>query len=324
MAQRFSFDNAFLHFACADGPHGFVWKYMLTYVLATVLLVGIGFVLFRPLINIWWDVIMDVSRGMTEAEMEAILVRRMTEIIGWIIFSYILMLLLGLVFWAVFEAAIQRRYVREEGFRLGFGGDELRLLVVGLIWAVFIVVSYILSLILTGLLTGFVFAGLGAGGDNSALLGSGFLASMLTSWLIWAYFAVRLSPAAAITIRDQKIAFFDAWGATRGRFWTLFGAFIVLAILIGIVWMFMYMIIGAGLGASVYANVAEIEQAQDDPVALIGALLTFDIVGTLLAGYVIMIAMQGLVLYVWAGPAALAAKTDPRGGGVAQAADVFA
>ena len=324
MAQRFSFDNAFLHFARADGPGGFVWKYLLTYVLATLLMVGIGFVLFRPLISIWWDVVMDVSRGMSEAEMEAILVRRMTEIIGWVVFSYILMLLLGVVFWAIFEAAIQRRYVREEGFRLGFGGDELRLIVIGLMWAVFMVVAYILSLLVTGILSGLVFASMGGGANSAAFLGLGFFLFMLMSWLVWAYFAIRLSPAAAMTIRDRKIAFFDAWGATRGRFWTLFGAFIVLAILIGLVWMFMYMIIGAGLGASVYANFAEIEQAQDDPVALIGALLTFDIVGTVLAAYVIMIVMQGLFLYVWAGPAALAAKTDPRGGGTAQAPDVFA
>ena len=321
MANRFSFDNAFLHFARADGPGGFVWKYLLAYILATFLMVGIGYVLFSPLINIWWDVIGDVSRGMSESEMETILVRRVTEIVGWLVFSYILMLILGLVFWAIFEAAIQRRYVREEGFRIGLGGDELRLLVVGLIWAVFVIVCYFLSFLVGGLVAGLLFGAF----NNAAFFGFGMFLSLLATWLVWAWLAIRLAPAAAMTIRDRKIAFFDAWGATRGRFWTLFGSYLVLAVLIFIVWTVMYMVIGAGIAASVYANFAEIEQAQaqGDPAAMIAAILNFDIIGALLAGYVVIILMQGLLLYVWAGPAALAAKTDPRGGGVAQAPDAF-
>ena len=49
----------------------------------------------------------------------------------------------------------------------------------------------------------------------------------------------------------------------------------------------------------------------------------FDVTKQLYGFYFVMLILQGILFYVWAGPAALAAKTDPRGGGVAQAPDVF-
>jgi hypothetical protein len=62
-----------------------------------------------------------------------------------------------------------------------------------------------------------------------------FLALMCA--IIWA--GVRLAPATATSVALQRFAFFDAWKVTRGRFWTLFGSFLLLIIL--------YLVIGSAI-----------------------------------------------------------------------------
>ena len=52
MARQFSFDNAMLHFARADGPRGFLWKYLLTFLIATVAMMALGYVAVSPWLSI--------------------------------------------------------------------------------------------------------------------------------------------------------------------------------------------------------------------------------------------------------------------------------
>ena len=129
MDHRFSFANAMLHFAQARGPGGFIWKYALSYLIAVLLMGGLAYLLFQPLIGLFTDVLLQVARGaMTGDDVEVVITREITGMAGRIIFSYIGLLLLTALVWSMFEAAIQRRYVREEGFSIGVGADEFRLL----------------------------------------------------------------------------------------------------------------------------------------------------------------------------------------------------
>jgi hypothetical protein len=41
------------------------------------------------------------------------------------------------------------------------------------------------------------------------------------------YVAIRMSLAAVITFDRGRLAIFDSWTATRGQFWTLFGAYVL-------------------------------------------------------------------------------------------------
>jgi hypothetical protein len=48
----------------------------------------------------------------------------------------------------------------------------------------------------------------------------------LLGLLVW--LSVRLAPAAALSIAQQRFVFFDAWRLTRPYFWQMLGAFVVL------------------------------------------------------------------------------------------------
>ncbi|WP_084396198.1 hypothetical protein [Henriciella aquimarina] len=322
MAQRFSSGNALLHFARTDGPRGFVWKYLLTYAAFAILLMGVGYALFQPVFNLVFRAILSAAQGASEREVEAIFTRRLTELIGWIVLANIVMLFLGALFWAVFEAAVQRRYVREEGFSVRLGGDELRLLLVGLIWFAFSVAAYILSLVVIASGTGVLVMAL----DNPRGGGFAILGAMLMVALVWVWIVVRLAPASAMTIRDRKVTFFGAWGATKGRFWQLVWAYVGLALMIVLMLFLANMVFGTAIVASFMANIERLTSAADsgNPLTLLSALLQFDILAPVLTAWLGWLMLQGLIQYMWAGPAALAAKTDPRGGGIAQAPDVFA
>ena len=322
MAHQFSFDNAVLHFSRSDGPGGFLWKYLLSYLVGAACLTGLSYALFQPLFNIWFDIILEAMGGASEAEIEAIFARRIVEVIGWVDFGYILLLILGVMFWAVFEAAVQRRLVRDEGFTLRIGSDEFRLLLVGLIWAGLGIAAQIFSFIFILVTTASLVYAL----DNPAGGAIAVLACLALVSGFWIWIGVRLAPASAMTVRDGRVAFFDAWHATKGRFWTLFLSYFVLAIIIFIAAMAAYFIIGSGVAAAVMANIERFERAIDsqNPLALLSAVTQFDILAPIIGGWMFWVMLQGLFFYMWAGPAALAAKTDPRGGGTAQAPDVFA
>ncbi|MEE2879369.1 MAG: hypothetical protein VX593_10225 [Pseudomonadota bacterium] len=322
MAHRFSFDNAVLHFARSDGPRGFVWKYLLAYLMGAICLTALGYTLFQPLFSIWFDILIEAMSGTSEAEIEAILARRTVEIVGWIVFGTLLMLGLGVLFWAVFEASVQRRLVRDEGFRIKVGADEMRLILVGLIWLGISIAAQILSLLFVSASTASIVYAL----DNPAGGAIAVFASMFLVAGFWIWLTVRLSPASAMTIRDRKFVFFDAWNVTKGRFWTLFLSYLVLNITISVLWFIAYAGIGSGIAAAFMANVTRFETAIEsgNPLAVVSAFLQIDILAPIIGGWMFWVVLQGLFFLMWAGPASLAAKTDPRGGGTAQAPDVFA
>lgn len=327
MAQQFSFGNSVLHFAKSDGPGGFIWKYLASYLAVAVCLTALSYALFRPLINIAMGAVFEIiSTGMSEPEadqmIEALIARRATEIAGWIVLGNIAMLILGVVFWAVFEAAAQRRLVRDEGFSLRLGADEFRLVLVGLIWVGLGIAAQVLSVIFIAVSTASLVYAL----DNPAGGAIAVLACMALLSGLWIWIGVRLAPASAMTVRDGRVTFFDAWNVTRGRFWTLLGSYLVLAIIVVTIATLTWYFIGTGVAAAIMANVDRFQAAIDakNPLMLLSALLQFDILAPIIGGWLFWVMVQGLITFMWAGPAALAAKTDPRGGGVAQAPDVFA
>ena len=319
MAQRFTFGNACLHFANAEGPRGFIWKYAMSYLLAAILMACIGYLIFRPVFTVWYDIMLEVVGGASETEIERIVTRRLTQVVGRVVLGVIAMISLFVMMWAVFEAAVQRRYVREEGFSLRLGSDEFRLMAIGLMWGVFYFITSFLALILGAFVTGLV-VGIT---DEAAVIGIAAFIGFGAAGLLWSYFAVRLAPAAAMTIRDGSITFFRGWGATSGRFWKLLLSYILLALAFWLVSSIVSSVFGMTLVASIMSQIPRIEQFENNPAELLNILFGFNILAPIMVSVAATIIMHGLFAYVWSGPAALAAKTDPRGGGVAQAPDVF-
>lgn len=142
---------------------------------------------------------------------------------------YLLFLVVFYVLLAAYEAGCLRWMIRgETGGLLGLslGADTWRVYFSYWVWF-FLSIGAYLGLFVV------VFAVAAAGG--AAAGESGVAATIIAAiavcvaYLIgWLYLAVRFAPAAATSVAKERFAFFDAWTVTRGRFWALFGAFVLL------------------------------------------------------------------------------------------------
>jgi len=318
MARPFSFDNAAFHFARTDGPPGFLPKYLSAYAVGIVAIAVLGFFALQPLIAGYIEAFTMMSRGASERQIERALGESILDNLGRLSLGYLLMLIVYAAFWSMMECAVLRRYVREDGFSIGWGADEWRMLAVGLIWMVAFIAAYIVMIIATVVLV----MPLGAlAQDNPALIGLWMFIVILGLGITWAYFAVKLSPAGAMTIRDRKVVYFDAWGASKGRFWPMLGAFVILGIILYAAIVVLYMI-----GAFAFMGVAMsgLDLSGDLSPDEVMALITNPVVwGPVAVIYFVMLVYQGFWQYAWAGIPALTAKTDPRTGGMHDAAETF-
>ena len=303
--RDFNFGNAFFHFTRTDAPRGFTWKYILSFgaaLLGFLILYGLVFGgLFFSLFGAEGD--------------PAAIERTIEDNAGWLIGGYLIILPLMWLFMAVFEASFQRRYMRADTFKLRLGGDELRLFVVYLIWFAFYIVFYIAVVALAaGTGSGLSGVDVGAAGIGAVLMGFVALAA-------WTYFAVRLAPAAALTIRDRAIRFPSAWRVTRGRFWPLLGCYLVYIVALFVAYILVGVIVGLTFAGVLGAFGGLADPNDADALAEVFSSPLVLIVGGVF--YFGLLAAYAWFIYVWAGPAALAARTDPDHAGMNNPAEAF-
>jgi hypothetical protein len=133
----------------------------------------------------------------------------------------------ALTWFAAYEAACLRWLVRGERggiFGFSFGADTWRVLLTYLLWIALGIGFCVVVGVFYGVLIGVSGA---APAVRIIMMLIGALAPLaLAALLIWV--ATRLSPAAAASIGARKFAFFGAWKITRGRFWEMLGAFVIL------------------------------------------------------------------------------------------------
>jgi hypothetical protein len=165
----------------------------------------------------------------------------------------------GWIAMTIFTCAVYRALIRpqEGGFAyIRIGGDEFRLLALGVIYFVLGVIAAI-ALMVGAALT----IGLGAAAAHASQ--SPYIALVVTVMviavvLVAIWVAVRLSLAWPISFAEKRIAIFDSWRLTRGNFWPMLGCYllswifaIVLGlatlVVLGIVFMFGGGAIAAGL-----------------------------------------------------------------------------
>ncbi len=139
-----------------------------------------------------------------------------------------LVMILGLWISAVMgEAALHRKVLRDvelPGRPVRFGADEIRVMLTqlcvwGLIFGVYLV-GMIGALALGGLLT----AALGAIGGAIGVI------ALLAVLYFMCKIAVRLMPAAAMGVGSGNLVVREAADITKGRFWPLFGSFVLVYI----------------------------------------------------------------------------------------------
>ncbi len=198
-------------------------------------LAALAYLLLAPFYSGVFEMAMqDVNGGLSEDEAA----RQILSLIGPFIASIPLLILAGIMAALMFQAAWLRFLTRGEvaaviPFR--FGGDELRLLGVNLLYIVVGIAAYLGIAVAVGGVA-LVAAGVFAGSDGSLAggLATGLVAfvGVLAISIIVIIFCIRLASAPALTMVDRRIRFFESWTASQGVFWHLALTYLVVAGLI--------------------------------------------------------------------------------------------
>jgi hypothetical protein len=153
------------------------------------------------------------------------------------------MVLLQLVFMLLFVVlmtAAQRAVLRpaEHGLAsLRLGMDELRMLGLTLL----LVIGFYVLMVVGGIIVAAFAAGAGLmlGGGGAGIVGViGFLALLaLAIWL-----EVRLSLAFPLTLLRRRIVIGEAWRLSRGHFWTLFGGYLAIFVMLMVIFLLVSMV----------------------------------------------------------------------------------
>jgi hypothetical protein len=305
----FNFGNALMHFNRTGGPKGFLWKFVLGYAGLSLLIQLISYWFQAPIYALYYRIFTEGGGDISAYLPEINAVSMRANLVSLFVLPFALLL------WVMFEAASQRRYMRGEAFRLRLGADEGRIFVVGLFWVMLAIGGYIglLFLIIIPALLGMAFGPVVSG----ILVLIGLLAGMALA--LW--FFARFSPASAMTIRDGQIRFFEAWRATRGRGLALVGIVLVQ-------WLLMALLMGIPLAIGAVIGVTQL-----GPLFADGAPSWEVLTGAMTApGFWVPMLVVGLLtgllgaslFHIAAGPAALAAKTDPNWVGQPGVTDTFA
>ncbi|MBF0664349.1 MAG: hypothetical protein IR159_02180 [Brevundimonas sp.] len=133
---------------------------------------------------------------------------------------------------AMLMAAVARAVLNPRAGGFGYlrlGMDELRVFVVTLVLGILVICAWMGVALLVGVLAGIA----GATGANWMWLFVvlGGLAGVAA--VIW--ISVRLSLAVPITVAENRMAFFDSFAVTRGRFWPLLGMIIIAAVMVMVI-----------------------------------------------------------------------------------------
>lgn len=312
--DRFSFGDAFMHFSRTGGEGRFAMPFILSSFLMMGLIALISVWLNAPIYGLYGELIAG-SAGGADPDVIA-LTEQINAMNARSLLAMAVTLPLYIGFWAMLESAVYRRYMRGDRFSLRMGPDEFRLMVVGLLWVAFFIAMYIG--VIVALIPAILIAAL-FGQASPVLAGVIMAISVIAVLLLAGWFAARLAPASALTIRDEEIRAFDGWKATRGKGRTLLGVwlswFVVQIIL---------MLVIFGIGAVfVFGNLAAYGGDGVSDAVILDVVSQPAFWGPLVALQLLFVLVQSAFHYVWAGPAALAAKTDPTWSGRAGVQEEF-
>lgn len=234
----------------------------------------------------------------------------------------------GWVVWAMFETASQRRYIFGAKFSLGFGGDEVRMMVVGLLWTLMSLVIFVVPIVLFvnafGALEGMDPSGELDDETAARFLGTfipGFISMFLFS-LLHIFVATRLAPCFGLTVKEKEIRVFDAWRVSRGRFWPILGAYVIIVVVVSVLSQIISAITQMLMMPFLMSLPVDGDVSAEEMAAI---FLSPALIAPLALLYFGLLFVQGLSQHFAGAPAALAARHDPRNDlGDAEQVDVFA
>jgi hypothetical protein len=209
-----------------------------------------------------------------------------------------------ILFFIVLFAAVYRAVFRPEDSQAAYlrlGGDEARLFGLMLI----LIIGFYVALLLLGISFGIIVAVLGTvlGSQSAAaIMLIAALGIALTLFFVWA--SIRISLAAPLTILRRKLVIREGWRLSKGHFWSLFGAFLVVGLGLAIVWIIVFAMIA-------WPTFSTFLHGPPDPVAVrAAALAQAEMVGSpiWMAGVVLGSVIGGLTFALQAGVIAIGAR----------------
>jgi hypothetical protein len=185
--------------------------------------------------------------------------------------SFAWLLPLQLIVTSVLTAAIARAVTRPGESAFGYmrlSMDEVRVFVVTLVLAIVLFAAWCAAFLGVGVLMGVAF------GIGEAWAGLLVLAGMVAAVGLMIWLMVRWSLAVPITVAEKRMAFFDSFAVTKGRFWGLLGMAIlagIMAIVIGLLSTVVVAPLTMMSGVSMFGGMS-----GDDPTAMLEAYRTFN------------------------------------------------
>ena len=168
--------------------------------------------------------------------------------------------LLILPLYAAILGAINRSLVfgASQGWLLGLklGMDELRVVLVTIVGYILTFLPYF-GVALAGfvLATGMA-AGVAAAGGGDAAAGVAVLLIIPVYFLalgVMIWVGIRLSFAGPASVGEGRFVIFESWSMTKGRFWTLFLAYLLQFVIVFVAYLVVGIIVAAVFGASMVA-----------------------------------------------------------------------
>jgi hypothetical protein len=325
MTPGFSFDRALTYPFKAPHFRSFPWIYGLAYA-------AIYVALFLVIGLLGWQALAEWFLALQELEndpnpMPADVFAALFGGFGRLVPLILVASLVGWVVWAMFETASQRRYIFGAKFSLGFGGDEVRIMVVGLLWALMSLVIFVVPIILFVSAFG-ALAEMDPSGQLDDQTAARFLGTFSAGFglmflfsLLYIFIATRLAPCFGLTVKEKEIRFFDAWNVSRGRFWPILGAYVIIVVVVSV----FSQIISAIAQMLMMPFLMSLPVGDELPTEEMAAIfLSPAFIAPMALLYFGLMFVQGLTQHFVGAPAALAARHDPRNDlGDAERVDIF-
>jgi hypothetical protein len=183
--------------------------------------------------------------------------------------------LLCLLVFALLLGAVNRALVfgSSKGWLLGLklGMDEVRVILVSIVGYILVCLPYIGAVVVAAVIGG-VIAAVTQNPAGLAFIALGYLVGI--GLMIWV--GVRLSLAGPATVGEGRFVIFESWKMTKGKFWTLFLAYLLLYAIILVIEVVVFLLLMGVIFGSLASDPGGLQRFED-PEAVLELLRGFSL-----------------------------------------------